>query len=56
VDQDPESRSRRAKMTDKNRKKVKKYHVLKCWMFSFEHMKASPAAWTSIMVLYGGLA
>jgi hypothetical protein len=28
--------SRRAKMTNKNRKKVKKYHVLKRWMFSFK--------------------
>jgi hypothetical protein len=23
-------------MTHKNRKKKKKFHVLKCWMFSFE--------------------
>jgi hypothetical protein len=30
------SESRRAKMTQKNRKKVKKIHVLKSWMFSFE--------------------
>ncbi len=28
--------SRRSKMIYKNRKKVKKFHVLKCWMFSFE--------------------
>jgi hypothetical protein len=27
---------RKEKMTHKNRKKVKKFHVLKCWMFSFE--------------------
>jgi hypothetical protein len=27
---------RRVKMTHKNRKKVKKFYVLKCWMFSFE--------------------
>jgi hypothetical protein len=31
-----ESGSRRAKMTHKNRKKIKKFHVLKCWMFSFK--------------------
>jgi hypothetical protein len=40
VDPDPYSESgsgsRRAKMTHKSRKKVKKFHVLKCWMFSFE--------------------
>jgi hypothetical protein len=31
------SGSRRAKMTHKNRKKFKKkFHVLKCWMASFE--------------------
>ncbi len=30
------SGSRRAKMTHKNRKKVKKFHVLKSWMFPFE--------------------
>jgi hypothetical protein len=29
--------SRRAKMTDKNRRrKNKKFHVFRCWMFSFE--------------------
>jgi hypothetical protein len=33
---DSESGPRRAKMTHKNRKKVKKFHVLKFWMFSFE--------------------
>ncbi len=35
VDPDPysESGSRKAKMTNK---KNKKFHVLKCWMFSFE--------------------
>jgi hypothetical protein len=32
---DPESGFRRPKMTHKNRK-VKKFHVLNCWMFSFE--------------------
>jgi hypothetical protein len=26
----------RAKIALKNRKKVNKFHVLKCWMFSFE--------------------
>ncbi len=38
VDPDSESGpgSRRAKMTNKNRKKVKKFHVFMCWMFSFE--------------------
>jgi hypothetical protein len=30
------SGSRRAKMTHKYRKKVKNFHVLKCWMFYFE--------------------
>jgi hypothetical protein len=30
------SGSRRAKMTHKRRKKVKKFHVLKCRTFSFE--------------------
>jgi hypothetical protein len=37
VDPDPESGSvsRRAKMTHNNNK-VKKFHVLKCWMLSFE--------------------
>ncbi len=34
---DPDSiGSRRAKMTQRHRKKIKKFHVLKCWMFSFE--------------------
>jgi hypothetical protein len=27
---------KRGKMTHKSRKKIKKFHVLKCWMFSFE--------------------
>ncbi len=38
VDPDSESGSgsRRVKMTHKIRKKIKKFHVLKCWMFSFE--------------------
>jgi hypothetical protein len=36
VDPDPESGSRRAKMTCKSRKKFVKVHVLKCWMVSFE--------------------
>jgi hypothetical protein len=39
VDPDPYlesgSGSRRAKITRKSRK-IKKYHFLKCWMFSFE--------------------
>jgi hypothetical protein len=30
------SGSRRAKMNHKNRKKLKIFHVLECWMFSFE--------------------
>jgi hypothetical protein len=30
------SGSSRAKMAHKNRKKLKKFNVLKCWMFSFE--------------------
>jgi hypothetical protein len=29
-------RIREGKMTDKNREKLKKFHVLKCWMFSLE--------------------
>jgi hypothetical protein len=33
------SGSRRAKMTHKNRKKVKNFHVLKCWMFFFENLR-----------------
>jgi hypothetical protein len=33
------SGSRGAEMTHKNRKKQKKIHVLKCWMFSFEGWK-----------------
>ncbi len=38
VDPDPYSGSgsRMAKITHKSRKKIKKFHVLKCWMFSFE--------------------
>jgi hypothetical protein len=43
--------SRRAKITYKN-KKVAKFHVLKCWMSSFE-LKASPVAWTSFMETKG---
>jgi hypothetical protein len=39
VDPDPYSESgsgsRRAKMTHKSRK-IKKFHVLKCWMYSFD--------------------
>jgi hypothetical protein len=31
--------SRRAKITHKIRKKVKKFHVLKCWMFSFDVLR-----------------
>jgi hypothetical protein len=32
-------------------KTVEKFHVLKCWMFSLEGLKASPVAvfWTSYM-------
>ncbi len=33
---EPGSRSRRAKMTHKSRKKIKKFHILKFWMFFFE--------------------
>ncbi len=40
---------RRAKITYKNKKKVKKFHVLKCWMFSFEGLESFPVAWTSLM-------
>ncbi len=42
VDTDPDleygsrSASRRAKMTNKNLKKVKNFHVFTCWIFSFE--------------------
>jgi hypothetical protein len=40
VDPDPDSKSesgsRMAKMSYKTRKKVKKYHVLNSWIFSFE--------------------
>jgi hypothetical protein len=40
VDPDPYlefgSGSRKAKMEHKSRKKLKKFHVLKFWMFSFE--------------------
>jgi hypothetical protein len=39
-DSESGSKSRRAKITQKNRKKVKKFHVLKCWMFSFDGLKA----------------
>jgi hypothetical protein len=42
-------RIKKAKMTHKNRKKIKKFHVLKCWMFSFRGLKASSVAWTSFM-------
>jgi hypothetical protein len=38
-------------MTHKNRKN--KFHFLKCWMLSFEGLKASPVAWTSFMEAYG---
>jgi hypothetical protein len=36
VDPDSESGSRRAKITHKNRIMLRKFHVLKCWMFSFD--------------------
>jgi hypothetical protein len=36
VDPDPDSGSRRAKITHKSRKKFVKVHVFKCWMASFE--------------------
>ncbi len=38
-------------MTQKH-KKVNKFHFLKCWMFFFQGLKASP---DSLNVLYGGL-
>jgi hypothetical protein len=52
VDQDPDSESgsgsRRAKMTHK---KIKEFHVLKCWMASFESCRL----FSNLYVLYGGL-
>jgi hypothetical protein len=42
--------SRGTKMTRKDRKKVKKFHVVKCWMFSFDEGFSC-----SLDVLYGGL-
>jgi hypothetical protein len=33
--------------------KINKFHVLKCWMFSLDGLKASPVAWTSFMVAEG---
>jgi hypothetical protein len=35
-DPDSEAGSKKEKITNKNRKKVKKCHVLKCWMSFFE--------------------
>ncbi len=32
------------------KKKVKKFHVLNCWMFSFEGLKASLVDWASFIV------
>jgi hypothetical protein len=42
------SESRRAKINHKNREKVRKFHVMKCWIF-FRGLKASPEARTSFM-------
>ncbi len=44
--------SRRAKITHKNRKKVNKFHYLKCWMFSFEGWRLFSC---SLDVLYRGV-
>ncbi len=41
-------RIKEGKINHKNRKKVRKFHVMKCWMF-FRGLKASPEAWTSFM-------
>ncbi len=46
------SGSRRAKMTHKNRKKLRKFMFLKCWMFFF---KGSRILSCSLDVLYGDL-
>ncbi len=50
LDPDPDTQSgsgsRRAKMTHKNRKKLKNF-IFKCWMFSFEGCILLPVAWTS---------
>jgi hypothetical protein len=53
VDPDPESgsESRRAKMTHKNRKKAKKFYVLKCWMY-FSRAEGFSC---NLDVHYGGL-
>ncbi len=40
---------RRAKMTHKNRKRAKKFHVLMCWLLSFEGFSCG------LDVLHGGL-
>jgi hypothetical protein len=45
------SGSRRATITQKN-KKVKKFHVLKCWMFTFLRVEGLSCI---LDVLYGGL-
>jgi len=42
-----------AKSPTKIEKKVKRFHVLKCWMLSFEGLKASPVAWTSLLEAQG---
>jgi hypothetical protein len=36
-------------MTQKNRKKVNNFHLLKCWMFFFR-LKTSLVDWTSFML------
>ncbi len=41
----------RAKMTHKRRKKIQKFHVFKCWTFSFEIWRLL----FNLYVLYGGL-
>jgi hypothetical protein len=35
----------RAKMTQKYKKKLKKFHVLKCWMFYFEGIDLKCRIW-----------
>jgi hypothetical protein len=40
-------------MAHKNRKKVKKFHFLKCWIFSILRLKASPVAWASFKEAFG---
>ncbi len=47
---------RRAKIIHTQKKKeVKKFHVLKCWVFFFWGLKASPVAWTSFTEAEGSM-